>query len=195
MSDQDTRITLADLAHVHAPDLRRFAEVWLAARGEAVMPARSALDPLEMPRLLPHLWLCAYEPDSERFVYRLAGEAINAVYGHSLRGLDLSGILPPQGYEIVRKRYLHVVTRPAAVHTSGRIYLHNRRFHAGERLILPLADDSGHPAFVVGATVVVGDWDYPEPEDLARDHRTTVTPLVHDGDGVRHEDFLGDPRT
>lgn len=177
MSMSTIRICIDDLGHITKPALIRFAEAWMAARGDADMPARSDFDPIAIPELLDRVWMCAYEKDEKRFVYRLAGEAINSVYGRSLRGVNLEDIIPEASYPIVWERYFSAIEEPAAVHTTGRIYLYSDRFEKGQRLILPLADENGEAAYVIGVTVFETDWDHPPREQMALDYHTTVTPV------------------
>ena len=175
----DRRVGLEDLAHVQAGPLRELATAWLEARGEAAMPQRRAFDPLSVPALMPRLWLCAHDPGTGRFTYRLAGEQINSVYGGSIRGRDLAEVIPASGLDIVERRFRAAIEGPAFVHVIGRIYLQSDRLLVGERLILPLADEAGGARFLLGATMVEGDWHWDTAApDVARQPHATVTPIA-----------------
>lgn len=166
------------LDHLRAPDLRRLAAIWCAIRDGAPVPERRRFDPLSVPRLMPHLWLLAHDPETGRCVYRLAGEEINAVYGGSVKGRELAEVIAPDGLSKVRARVVATLETPALVHVIGRVYLEADRLLVGERLILPLADETGTPRFALGATLVHADWDWDQADaDVPRGYTATLTPL------------------
>lgn len=173
--------SFGDLAldHLRGEDLRRFAANWVAARGGRLMPMRRDFDPMAVPRLLGRLWLCDFLPAERRFVYRLAGEEINDVYGRSLKGLDLEQVITAGSYTNIHRRLLATIETPGIVHVIGRIYIDSDRLLVGERVILPLADEAGEARFVLGATVIEGDWEWDERAAVgAPSHYVaTLTPL------------------
>lgn len=117
------------------------------------MPRRGDLDPLAFPSLLSHIWLLEYVASRNIYIYRLAGEHINEIFGFSLRGKSLSQVIPEDMLEIVRNRFEHVRRAPGACHAKGCVYLRVGRYRSGERLILPLADENGVPGYILGATI------------------------------------------
>jgi hypothetical protein len=81
---QRTDTALADL-----PDnrLRQLVDYWCARRGDRIAPPRAALDPVDIPELLP--WLAILDVTDNGFYTRLAGTALEAICGRPLTGLML----------------------------------------------------------------------------------------------------------
>ncbi len=114
---------------------------------------RSAIDPTAIAPILSSIWLCDYLPADRRFRMRLAGEEINQLYGRNVTQCYFEDIIAPPLLDDVMRRYRRVVEEPAILHCSGHIYLASNRSEVGERLVLPLSDDSGAIMQVIGATV------------------------------------------
>lgn len=145
--------------------LRAVARWWIRAYREHGIPSRHRVDPLALKSALPCLWLLEYEPQADRFRYRLAGEAVNETFGFSLRGRYLEDIIEAHMLRTVRARLLHTLTTPGAVHAINRVHARGGRFREGERLILPLAETGAQATHVLGATdyFAVGRQDSPQP--------------------------------
>lgn len=145
-------LSMAEFAHVGDARLRRFLAYWLERAERGRLPRRADIDPLDFPWALPMVWLCDYLREDGRFRYRVAGEEINAVYGYNLAGRHLDEVLAVDGYARVAERYRCCADTPAIVHTGGRVYIEPLRSYIGERLMLPLGDDHGRTAMVIGLT-------------------------------------------
>src|ERR1051325_9903462 len=59
---------------------------WDGKRGARAMPARRDLDPSEIVRLLPHIYMVDVQSDPLRFRYRLIGTAIVNLLGRDYTG-------------------------------------------------------------------------------------------------------------
>ena len=141
------------LSRLQEPDLIAVAMHWNAARGRKLMPGWTDIDPSAISRQLPIVWAYRYFPETETFVGRLAGEAINAIHGRSIRGMALDDLFPtPDAAENVRARYLRVVKEPCMYRSTGQVFTKIGRSGTGERVILPLASDGVHADGVFGAT-------------------------------------------
>lgn len=155
--------------------LRRFADYWLSRRGDRLMPRRRDIDPVDIPFVLPWIWMIDYEAESRRFLCRLAGEQINAflcnnIDGHYIRGHYLDEYIPARALPTLMERYLTIVDRKVMMHASG--LFSTRSFHAdGERIAFPLSEDDREVTTLVGATLYGNrlHWD-----DALRDEETTV---------------------
>ena len=53
------------------------------------------IDPAEIPRLLPFIWLCDYLPDSRRFRYRLMGDHVRDAYDNNITGRYVDELVSP----------------------------------------------------------------------------------------------------
>ncbi len=78
----------ASAEEVKSDRLRSARQYWQSKKAEQALPLRTAIDPLEIPRLLPHLMLI--EVAGGRIRYRLVGTqvAMNAGYDFTGRHLD-----------------------------------------------------------------------------------------------------------
>ena len=146
-------LDLNAFAHVRDERLRRLLRHWLERRGDGLAPRRSAIDPTAIGPILASVWMCDYLPADRRFRMRLAGEDINRLYGRNVTQCMFEEIIAqPLLAELIR-RYRRVVEEPAVLHCGGHIYLASNRSEVGERLVLPLSDDSGAILHAIGASV------------------------------------------
>lgn len=143
-----------EYAHVRDQGLRRLLRHWLERRGGAPVPARTAIDPAQLGSVLPNIWICDYLPQDRRFRMRLAGEAINRIYGRSVAHCDFADIIAPDKLEHVLQLYRRVIEEPAILHCTGHIYLASGRSVVGERLVLPLTDEAGTVMHAIGASIM-----------------------------------------
>ncbi len=136
---------------------------WRSRRGARPMPAFSDIDPIDIPALLTYLWVHDYDRATDRFRVRLMGEAVRSIYSSRVVGADVEDLVTSGAYPVVAARYRAALSIPAVGHGVGRIYLHTiGRVGTGERLYLPMADDSGLPCIIFGATVYEPLADLPE---------------------------------
>jgi hypothetical protein len=141
------------LASIEHADLRHVAEHWATARGAKRMPAWRDIDPLQMPKQLPIVWSWRYDRRSGEFFGRLAGEAIEAIFGKSFRRAKMEKLFPPDQYPTIYERHQKVVLDPCLCRGSGRVFRHLDRFGLGERVIMPLAEDGQNGDGLFGATI------------------------------------------
>lgn len=152
-------LTIDDFGHVQDERLRRLAAYWLDRCRGRTMPARRDIDPVDIPWVLPFIWLNDVVPgataaDGLRFRCRLAGEAINAVHRRNIRGLTLEDYVPADDLPVVTEQYSAVAQTPLVLHCIGRVYHRTRQYLVGERIVLPLsADGGGTAAVLLGATI------------------------------------------
>lgn len=146
-------LELDAFAHVKDERLRRLLRHWLERRGDDLAPKRSAIDPTAIGPILASVWMCDYLPNERSFRMRLAGEDINRVYGRNVTQCTFDEIISPGLLPDLLQRYRRVVEEPSIMHCTGNIYLASDRSEVGERLVLPLADESGEIKHVIGASV------------------------------------------
>ena len=171
-------LDLQDFAHVKDERLRRLLAHWLERRGDDIAPARSAIDPTAITPILSSVWMCDFLPGERRFRMRLAGEEINHLYGRAITHSYFEDIIAPTMLADVMRRYLRVVEEPAIMHCGGHIYLASERSQVGERVVLPLADESGALTHVIGASVFRLDPLVVEGPIVRESMIETFTPLV-----------------
>ncbi len=76
-----------------SPKLDDLHAYWNRIRAERVMPARSEIDPTEIPALLPHIVMTEVVYDPLDFLYRLVGNHVVTHAGRSIQGSQLSTLL------------------------------------------------------------------------------------------------------
>jgi len=79
-------------AQLAFPGQRDLFDYWLRSAGVRSMPARADLDPLKVPRLLPHLGLIDLRQGLDQGLFRLAGTRLRDVYGKEITGRRLSEV-------------------------------------------------------------------------------------------------------
>lgn len=147
------RLSMDSFDHVEQPLLRDLIGYWMAAARERDMPARRDIDPAEIPRLLPFVWLCDYLPDSRRFRYRLMGDHVRDAYDSNATGRYLDEMVSPGAKDRVLYYFRKAVDLPCVVHIHGRLYAEAKTPAQGERILLPLSADGVHVDMILGATV------------------------------------------
>lgn len=144
--------SVESVGHMKSPAMRHLAAYWFAKRGKRPMPAIADIDPIEIPSVLSHIWLCDYQPDSGRFRYRLAGDEINDFWGFNLRDKHLDEFVPAERLPTSTER-LHMARElPAVVCNRICLSLTEEITRDGERIILPLSDDGKTVTSLLGAT-------------------------------------------
>ena len=94
----DSRCFSIDQDQITSPAVREFSSYWKGKSGGGVAPRRSAIDPLEIPHLLPYLVIVALERAPFRVRYRLVGTRVVELHGADFtnRYLDECGFLIEQ---------------------------------------------------------------------------------------------------
>ena len=146
---------LDDLSQLIEPGLRALHAYWSAKRGARPMPARADIDPIEVPRLLPHLMLVAVSDDPLRFRFRLVGTEIVARYGAELTGRELDEI--DLGGELggVRSQYEETVRAAAPTYCRHAIETRQGKYLRYERLLLPLSSDGIRVDMLLGGAYLL----------------------------------------
>jgi hypothetical protein len=141
------------LASIESPDLRAVAEHWQAARKGRRMPAWRDIDPVALGPRLRHVWAWKYDRHTELFTGRLAGEAIDAIFGKSLRGANMDSFYGPELYAKVYPKHRRVAIEPSFMRGTGFVFISIGRSVIGERIVMPLAEDGLNGDSIFGATV------------------------------------------
>ncbi|WP_340117735.1 PAS domain-containing protein [Pelagibius sp. 7325] len=126
------------------PDLCFALEYWKSKKGDGLAPPRAAIDPIEMPQLLPRVMLVdvetaegSEEPD---FRYRLSGTGIRTVHGYDPTRLRPTQLTPRIYGQLIDAHYrAAVAAREPLAHVIVMITNMKQRSYA--RIILPLSND------------------------------------------------------
>lgn len=135
-------------------NLQTLLDYWLGKVDGLTPPRRTDIDPLQIPRLLPHIWIQERVTGTDDFRCRLAGEDVKSNYPTKVVGRIFREVIGDDAWALVREQYLLAIGTPGVCHFRGPVYLHTiRRGGMGERLAMPLRNDDGENTFVIGATI------------------------------------------
>lgn len=131
---------MCDLAH--HPVFAGLWAYWRSKHRGGLLPARRDLNPVEIPKLLPHLQLVDRTEDGE-FRYRLTGTAVVDGFGADPRGKLIRDVLPPPRLEVARRHLSTVWTTGRPIWTRGRYTTSIGAEQVVTRMVLPFADGGG----------------------------------------------------
>jgi hypothetical protein len=121
----------------HHLDLYKY---WLWKRGAKIMPARSDIDPVSIPQLLPYLMIT--EMAGDQFRYRLVGSAVVRAVGYDATGATAgSYIAAPEVAEKTRAMFRHVFTSACPIFATGEYLPIGGACLCMSFLTLPLSED------------------------------------------------------
>ena len=130
------------------PEARELYDYWRSKCAEGRLPARADIDPIELHRLMPVMFLVdvVQTNDQPRFRMRLLGTEINSRFDRDAKGMwmDEDEILRnvlPDFYAAAEGRTPRY--RPSARHAKNEYLTY-------DRLILPLASDGEIVDMVIG---------------------------------------------
>jgi hypothetical protein len=148
-------IATSDLGHVKDGRLRRLVAYWLDKRESRAATRRTDIDPIDIPSVLPVIWLYDYVQENGRFRCRLAGEDIRAMYKTNIVGQYLDQFVLARAWATIEEHYRAVIGQPAIGHAIGKVYSSGLdRMGHGERIVLPLSGNDGREiTMLIGATV------------------------------------------
>ena len=136
-----------------APGLKQVARHWNAARGTHAMPRWCGLRPSAMAAQLSIIWSYRYDRQSDRFIGRVAGDAIEVVFGKRFRDTPMEALFPVDVLPYYFARHRRVVTEPCFFSGWDGVFDHLSRVGTGERIIMPLSDCGHEGDGILGATV------------------------------------------
>jgi len=122
---------------------RELFDYWLESAGQRPMPARSDLDPLKVPRLLPHLGLIDLREGVSRALFRLAGTRLHDIYGKEITGKRIDEVFSGECAGYWRRIYTRVAETGVPAHGVVRGPAEGRDHVVLFWLRLPLSEDGG----------------------------------------------------
>jgi hypothetical protein len=130
---------------------------WLGihpARG--LIPGRQHFDPVDVPRLLPWMWLIEFQRHPLRFKYRLVGTEHVQALGRDPTSAWLDEVHPRFTTSSGYRQFVTAVGRgEMGFHRGASVYYKNRAMANIERLILPLARTGYDVDMLLGLTMFV----------------------------------------
>ncbi|MGH7123029.1 MAG: PAS domain-containing protein, partial [Stellaceae bacterium] len=115
------------------------------APADGLLPGRRHIDPVEIPQLLPNIWLVDVVDDPRRFRVRLVGTAlVDAGIPVRVGDFIVDRLLPEQRAGALAE-FESVVRSREPLWYRGPVNLrHDTYVHEIERIFLPLAADGRH---------------------------------------------------
>jgi hypothetical protein len=119
--------------------LMRMLAYWQSLCTCGRLPERTAIDPLSIPELLPHILLLDVEKNDFRF--RLVGETVNQRYGGHIKGQSFKELLSGEILAETMEEHICCIRSHAPVFTRNTIEtIDSNDCKLYQRLILPLSD-------------------------------------------------------
>lgn len=146
---------------LQSPLHREAYSYWRSKTDAGRLPGRDAIDPLELPAVLPWLNLIDVLKDGDqyRFRHRLIGTGIVGRYGRDATGSWFDELYDTEFLEGHQKDYIEIVESGRPSVSRVPMPLKEKNFITYQRLALPLATDG----ITVDMIMVVLDFD--EPRD------------------------------
>ncbi|MGD1879806.1 MAG: PAS domain-containing protein [Kiloniellaceae bacterium] len=155
------------------PLLAELFSYWSERRQGRIAPARSDIDPVDIPHLLPYIALCEIVPNPDptpgrkayRFRYRLAGTQIEARFGCALTHRYLDEVKQGEYLDYIVNLYDRLMAEMAPIYSESSFGdgVENKLW--AKRLMLPLSDDQQTANMVLAGIIYI---------DNDPSHRTTV---------------------
>lgn len=120
---------------------REIFDYWLRSADGRRMPARSDLDPLKVPRLLPHLGLIDLRDGPAEASFRLAGTRLHEIYGQEITGMRADDVFSGDAASYWRRVHDRVVDMGVPLHGVLRGPAQGRDHVVLFWLRLPLSED------------------------------------------------------
>ena len=130
--------------------LRQLYDYWLTQRGDRPVPLRRDIDPIAIPRLLPHLIIAERAEDGD-LRYRLVGTRIVEAHGVDYTGWRLSHLAKGEALELAHQLYGPVMAEGLPVYSEGPFRWPGGEYRWTRRLHLPMSlDGDGVDMALVG---------------------------------------------
>ncbi len=158
---------------------------WSSFYDRGVLPAFDDVEPWQIKKALPYVWIWRREVEADRFFCRVCGEHVNYIFGRNLSGKSCEEAMPSEMAAEAQARWRRLIDDRLAHHLTGCVYSYVGQRVMGERLILPLAPSRNDRGGVLGVT------DAAQPT-LRLDSPVDPSKFIGIGAGERH-DYDADP--
>lgn len=115
---------------------------------------RARLDPIEIPQLLPHMFIV--DAKHEEFRFRLVGTSIAKAMGQDNTNKRIDEVLEGQDLETIRSILQRCIRNHTCIITREHIQETGHDFYEIEIVRTPWLDEDGEPRFVIGTFSVFG---------------------------------------
>jgi len=133
--------------------LRHLYDYWCSRCRGGAIPSRRDIDPLDIPDLLPNLFLLDVIGDAEDFVFRLAGSLVEDAFSMPLRGRSIIEIQRAAGTPIPVAQHIEVARGGGPRYREGSVLVAGRDHWRTHRLLLPLSSDGRIVDVLIGGAI------------------------------------------
>lgn len=136
------------------PALRRLVGYWAGKRGDAAIPRRADIDPVDIPTVLPDLWMIDVVGSPPRFRYRLVGTRIATRVDHDPTGKWVEEAFPRFGESGHQQAAARVVeTGVPCVYSGPPLMASDPDIYRVQRATLPLRLSGDHTEILLGLSL------------------------------------------
>lgn len=158
-------------------DLRQLYFYWLSKKTSRFPPRRAAIDPAEIRRLLPALFIIEVDHEQERFRYRLAGADVEALVQARLHGCWLDEALRSPLREFFDEGFCIAAFGRKVHYRRNTLHLAGRPYIRYSRLLLPLSEAGDQIDHLLGCIKLDGDIQARNPSQV-EEHEITISDVA-----------------
>jgi hypothetical protein len=148
------RDSLGNIAPDCHPKIKALADYWLRIHPAAGLPGRRHFDPVDVPDLLPSIFLIDVAPGAVDFTYRLVGSRVVEFFGADFTGKSfLSAFVRPKAAHAYIDLCETVTAKQPRWRRGKTAFVPSREYTEIERVYLPLAGDGETVDMVLGLLV------------------------------------------
>lgn len=140
----DPTLSFTDPAHL------QLLSLWKSKLGDRPMPMRSEITPRDLKDMLRNI--VTFQRDSEnpsRYSWRLIGTGITHILGHNT-GKTFEETIPAEHLTRWVECGDLILDGGRPLRFLGRVHIQGHEYLQAEHLYVPLANDEGKPAYVMG---------------------------------------------
>ena len=133
--------------------LRRLYSYWRSLCRDGAQPLRRDIDPLDIPDLLPNVFLLDVVGEAHDFIFRLAGSLVEDAFDMPLRGKSIIEIQKAAGTPIPVAQHVEVARGGGPRYREGTMRVAGREHWKTHRLLLPLSNDGAKVDILMGGAI------------------------------------------
>ncbi len=138
---------------IKQPPLIRLYDYWMSKSADGKIPSRSQIDPLDVPDLLPSIFLVDVFWDGQQpeFRFRLVGSKIAEIVGCDPTGQHFDDFYDSDNIERMKALYRHIAERGEPFINNSQAPFAGKDFVKLARLLLPLSEDGVQVDMILGS--------------------------------------------
>ncbi|TQV80846.1 PAS domain-containing protein [Denitrobaculum tricleocarpae] len=140
---------------IKSQPLARLYDYWVSKSRGGRLPSRAQIDPLDVPELLPIIFLVdvAWSRGEPDFRFRLVGSKITEIVGSDPTGRNFSSFYDDANLAPMTELYSRVARHGEPFVNNSSAPFSDKDFVKLARLLLPLSEDGEQVDMILGALV------------------------------------------